>query len=162
MWRLKNALQYHLGETEIEGRFLRTRFSISAIHFVNPGSHRQMVIAAGIVKRGGILTEVDFYVPELCDLAGAEKLIERACSKRGLSIAIKGSLKGYPGCVHWHYKKQPEKGTLEITLYPKARRIWAQVQDGRRAPWIVEELPRLQREVEGELQRECGPNLLPS
>jgi hypothetical protein len=99
------------------------------------------------------VTEVDFRVPKQYDLAGAEKLIERVCSKRGLSVAMKGDLKAFPGCVHWHYKKQRQKGTLEITLYPKSRRIWAQVQDGRKAPWIDEELPGLQREVEGELQR---------
>ena len=80
------------------------------------------------------MKEVEFRVPKQCDLAGAELLIESACARRGLIVAMKGTLAGYPGCVHWHWKKREAKGTLEITLYPKDRRIWAQVQDGRRAP----------------------------
>jgi hypothetical protein len=101
------------------------------------------------------VTELEFAVPEQYDMAGAEKLIEKVCAGRGLGVAMKGSLKGYPGCVHWHYKRPGHKGTLEITVYPEARRIWAQVQDGRRAPWIDAELPRLQREIEGELHAAC-------
>jgi hypothetical protein len=107
------------------------------------------------VGPGGFVTEVDFQVPEGYDLAGAERMIERVCAQRGLHVAMKGDLKAFPGCVHWHYKIQGQKGTLEITLYPQARRIWAKVQDGRRAPWIDAELPQLRREVEGELQQAC-------
>jgi hypothetical protein len=105
------------------------------------------------------LTEVEFHVPETHDLAGAEELIEKACARLGLIVAMKGSLKGYPGCVHWHYKKDDQKGTLELTLYPKGRRIWAQVQDGRRAPWIDVELPRLQRAIEERLRQGAGSSL---
>jgi hypothetical protein len=104
------------------------------------------------------LREVEFRVPKQCDLNGAERLIERVCAERGLSVAMKGSLASYPGCVHWHYKdKDHRKGTLEITLYPKDRRIWAQVQDGRRAPWIDAEIPRLRRAIEGKLQQARTP-----
>jgi hypothetical protein len=102
-----------------------------------------------------VVKEIEFRVPKQCDLADAEGLVERACAARGLIVGMKGALAGYPGCVHWHYKKPQQKGTLEITVYPKQRRIWAQVQDGRKAPWIDQELPRVRRAIEKQL-RACA------
>jgi len=102
---------------------------------------------------GDLLQELEFRVPKACDLAAAEKLIERACAARGLRSAMKGSLAAYPGCVHWHYKSGDQKGTLELTFYPKERRIWAQVQDGRRAPWIDLELPLVRKAIESQLRQ---------
>jgi hypothetical protein len=98
------------------------------------------------------MREVHFAVPRDADLEAAEKMIERICAERGLTLAMKGSLAAYPGCVHWHYKRQKQKGTLELTLFPRDRRVWAKVQDGRKAPWIDEELPRLQAAIEGLLR----------
>ena len=101
------------------------------------------------------MKEIEFHIPQQCDLTRAEHLIEQACAGLGLMIGMKGSLASCQGSVHWHYKKNQHKGTLELTLYPKERRIWAQVQNGRRAPWIDIELPPLQRAIEGELRREA-------
>lgn len=98
------------------------------------------------------MREVEFQVTKKCDLARAEALIERVCAERGLSVGMKGSLASHPGCIHWHFKKPKEKGTLEITLHAEARRIWAQVQDGRKAEWIDKELSALQRVIEKELR----------
>ena len=105
------------------------------------------------------MTGVDFRVPKQYDLTGAQELIEKVCSAHGLSMAMKGDLKAFPGCVHWHYKNRGQKGTLEITLYPEARRIWAQVHNRRGAPWIDKELPVLRREIERELQHACTSGL---
>lgn len=82
------------------------------------------------------MKEIEFAVPRGCDLGSAEEIIETICAQEGLLLAMKGSLSTYPGCVHWHYKNQNEKGTLELTLYVPERRIWAKIQDGRKAPWI--------------------------
>ena len=65
---------------------------------------------------------------------------------------MKGSLSTYPGSIHWHYKSSGQKGTVEITLLAAQRRIWLQVQDGRRAAWIDRELPAIRREIE----KRCG------
>ena len=94
------------------------------------------------------MREIDFAVPCNADLSRAEQLIEKICARRGLLLAMKGSVASYPGCVHWHYKRQSHKGTLELTLFARDRRVWAKVQDGRKAPWIDEELPGLQLDVE--------------
>lgn len=102
------------------------------------------------------MQEVEFTIPPNCDLTNAERLIEGACSALGLNRAMKGSLASYAGCIHWHYRNQKEKGTLELTLFARGRRIWAQVQSGRKAPWIEIALPNVQRDIELELQRTCN------
>jgi hypothetical protein len=101
---------------------------------------------------GLTMREIEFAVPRNADLLGAEQVIERICARRGLILAMKGSLSSYPGCVHWHYKRQKQKGTLELTLFARDRRVWAQVQDGRKAPWIDQELPGLQLDIERALK----------
>jgi hypothetical protein len=99
------------------------------------------------------MKEFEFHVPTECDLSGAEDMIEKAAAERGLRIEMKGSLASYPGCIHWHFKNQKQKGTLEITLWPQRRRIWAQVQDGRTAEWIDVELPRLRHAIENKIRQ---------
>lgn len=98
------------------------------------------------------MTEVEFNIPPKCHLRDAEALIEATCLACGLRIAMKGTLRSYAGCVHWHLKQGDNRGTLELTLWPMRHRIWASVQDGRRAPWIEEALPRLKRAVETALR----------
>lgn len=94
------------------------------------------------------MKEVEFRVPRGPDLRDAEKKIERICEKRGLTRSMKGSQSKFPGCVHWHFKKGPQRGTLELTLWSEENRIWATVQDGRKAEWIDAELPELRKEIE--------------
>ncbi|HXZ12757.1 MAG TPA: hypothetical protein VEG64_10215 [Candidatus Sulfotelmatobacter sp.] len=94
------------------------------------------------------MKEIEFKVPRDCDLVRADALIEKVCAGRGLELAMKGSLAKYPGCIHWHFQRPNQKGTLELTLHRAERRIWVKVQEGRKAPWIVEELPALRRAIE--------------
>ena len=98
------------------------------------------------------MREIDFAVSPTADLLSAERLMEEICAGRGLILAMKGSLSSYPGCVHWHYQRQNHKGTLELTLFARDRRVWAKVQDRRKAPWIDEELPGLQLAIERALR----------
>ena len=102
------------------------------------------------------MQEVEFQVPGGCDLASAENLIEHVCAALDLQPAMKSTLASYPGSVHWHYKRGKEKGTLELTLAPGSRRIWAQVHINRNGAWIEEVLPRVRAEVEGALRRFRG------
>lgn len=98
------------------------------------------------------MREVEFAVPRNADLVRAERSIEEICARHGLVLAMKGSLSSYPGCVHWHYQRENQKGTLELTLFARERRVWAKVQEGRKAPWIDEELPGLQLAIERALK----------
>ena len=94
------------------------------------------------------MREIEFAVPRNADLTQAIKLIEKICAQYELILAMKGSLAAYPGCIHWHYKREKQKGTLELTLFARDRRVWAKVQDGRKAPWIEKDLPALQWAIE--------------
>jgi hypothetical protein len=119
----------HRYETKVQG------FAIQA----NPGLAGFRVI------------ETEFAMPKGCDVKCVERTVERVCGMRGLLMALKGSLSQYPGSIHWHFKKDRRKGTLELTLYPAKSRLWSKVPAGRKALWIDETLPSLKNQVEAEL-----------
>jgi hypothetical protein len=95
--------------------------------------------------------ETDFAMPKDCDVKCVERTVERVCRARGLIVVLKGSRSQYPGSIHWHFKKDRQKGTLELTLSPAKSRLWSKVQAGRKALWIDETLPSLKNQVEAEL-----------
>jgi hypothetical protein len=98
------------------------------------------------------MTEVEFTVPQGCSLSAAASLIEKACGECGLRVSTRCALASYPGCIHWHVKRGIQPGTLELTLWEAKRRVWASVQDGRRAAWIDDALPRVKDAVETALR----------
>jgi hypothetical protein len=98
------------------------------------------------------MREVEFRVPPSAQFIDIESTIESICAAEGLQIGMKSALASFPGSTHWHFKRSKERGTLEITLLPSRRRIWAQIQDGRRADWIDACLAKITRAVEGKLK----------
>jgi hypothetical protein len=98
------------------------------------------------------MMEVEFTVPQGCNLSGAASLIEKACQGCGFRVSARETLSSYPGSVHWHVKRGIQPGTLELTLWETKRRVWASVQDARRAAWIDEALPRVKDAVETALR----------
>ena len=76
------------------------------------------------------MREIEVAIPADVKLDKAEAIIEAACSAEGLRLTLNGTLKQYPGCVHWHYKRGSEPGTLEITLWAVKRRLWFKVSAG--------------------------------
>jgi hypothetical protein len=98
------------------------------------------------------MIEIEIAVPQGCNLNGAASLIERACLGCGLRVSTRATLRSYPGSIHWHVKRGIQPGTLELTLWEAKRRVWASVQDGRRAVWIDEALPRVKDAVETALR----------
>jgi len=98
------------------------------------------------------MQQIEFSVPPRCDLRKADALIERICAAHGLHAAMKGKLATYPGSIHWHYKKSTGKGTLELTLLPSKRRIWAAIHTNRQAPWIEEVLHKVRADIERALK----------
>lgn len=93
------------------------------------------------------MVNYEVNVPPGTDMLGVEQLIEVCCAEEGLHITLKGTLSKYLGCIHYHYKKATERGTLEITIWPMEHRIWFSVQAGRTADWIIESLSQLEEEV---------------
>src|ERR1700723_1168007 len=110
------------------------------------------ICAATFVVREVAMREIEFAVPHNADLTQAIKSIETICAQHELILAMKGSLAAYPGCIHWHDKREKQKGTLELTLFARDRCVWAKVQDGRKAPGIERDLPALQWAIERALQ----------
>jgi hypothetical protein len=98
------------------------------------------------------MMEIEFTVPQGCNLSGAASLIENACRACGLRVSTRTTLSSYPGCIHWHVKRGIQPGTLGLTLWEPKRRVWAGVQDERRAAWIEEDLPRIKEAVETALR----------
>lgn len=82
------------------------------------------------------MREIEVTIAADARLDGADAVIEAACAAEGLRLTLKGALKAYPGCVHWHYKLGKEAGTLEITLWAAKRRIWFKVSAIRQGAWM--------------------------
>jgi hypothetical protein len=98
------------------------------------------------------MREVEFKAPGSMQLTHIDSEIESACAAEGLQIGMKGTLASFPGSIHWHFKRPSERGTLEITVFPRDRRIWAQIQKGRRADWIEPCLEKIKYAVEAKLR----------
>lgn len=71
-------------------------------------------------------------------------------ARHGLSISMKGTLKKFPGSIHWHLKKGRERGTLEITLLHAERRLWFSMHENRSAEWVMKMAHEFKRKLEGE------------
>jgi hypothetical protein len=92
--------------------------------------------------------ELDVHLPQDIDAAGVPPLIEQACAREELIAAMRGTLATYPGCIHWHFKRAGERGTLEVTWWPKNRKLWFKVADGREGSWIRGAMERLRDRLE--------------
>ena len=64
-----------------------------------------------------------------------EQAVNSVCEVAGLSVGLQTTLASYPGCVHWHWKMAQERGTLEVTFWPKQNRLWISVHANREANW---------------------------
>jgi hypothetical protein len=104
------------------------------------------------------MTEIDLTLPAQIEASIVEQIVERCCAAEGLINNMKGLLKKYPGSIHWHFKRERQAGTLEITLWPKAGRLWLAVQPGRTAPWLEEVIPNLRARIEAALLMACNSN----
>lgn len=82
------------------------------------------------------LRELEISLPSDSNGHVIERSIDRAIVDTGLTVTLRGSLRKFPGCVHWHVKRGRGPGTLEITYWPQPRRAWFTIQDGRGAEWI--------------------------
>ena len=94
------------------------------------------------------MQEIDIRLPAKISERAFPAAIEWICGDLGLDRALRGTLKSYPGSIHWHYKRGKQPGTLEITWWPAKPRLWIKVAAGRSANWIDEIIPLLKRRLE--------------
>jgi len=85
---------------------------------------------------------IDVPTSPLHDPTALVALIERVVSAAGL-LADRRELRGYPGATHWHIRRPGAKGTLELTYWPQAGRLWFAVHANRRAEWIAPAIDEL-------------------
>jgi len=86
------------------------------------------------------MRNIEIELPPDVSLEEMAAAIDRAIVHVGLSVTLRGSLKKFPGCTHWHAKLGRQAGTLEITLWPQQRRAWFTIQNGRAASWIADQM----------------------
>jgi hypothetical protein len=101
--------------------------------------------------RGSVKT-IDIPLLDNADCQAVQSAIDNAICDLGLTITLLGTLKKFPGSVHWHVKDGRQPGTLEITLWPEEHRAWLTIQDGRTADWIDTCAATLIQVIEARLQ----------
>ena len=74
-------------------------------------------------------------------------LIERGAGDAGLVVAIRTTLRTYPGSTHWHVQQPGAKGVLEITYWPSQQRLWFAMHANRRADWIGAAIQTLKKRI---------------
>ena len=87
---------------------------------------------------------IEIELPRRANLHKVKKAIEATLVAVGLEVSMRGTLKKFPGCIHWHAKSAGRSGTLELTLWPQQHRAWMSIQSGRAANWIPKKLPEVQ------------------
>ncbi|HEY3331788.1 MAG TPA: hypothetical protein VGK19_17285 [Capsulimonadaceae bacterium] len=93
------------------------------------------------------MADTPLNLPPTADWERLPQTVEACCAAEGLTVTMKGSLVKHPGCIHWHYKRGRERGTLELTLVATTRRVWFTVQAGRTADWIAPAMERLAQRI---------------
>jgi hypothetical protein len=61
--------------------------------------------------------------------------IQAATEAVGGRIAREGTLKSYPGSLHWHMQSPGGTGTIEATYWPERSALWASVHANREGNW---------------------------
>ncbi len=97
------------------------------------------------------MIEVELQIPAHASSEHVVLLVEQLCGSQGLTCARKGTLAGYAGCIHWHFKMGKQKGTLEITWLESKNRLWFKVAKGRTGDWMTESIAALIRKIEDSL-----------
>lgn len=93
------------------------------------------------------MTEIEIPLPANVSKGNVIRVVEAACAATGLRVTLKDSLRRYPGSIHWHYKRGQEAGTLEITFWPNASRLWCKIAANRASEWIAPTITQLRTTI---------------
>jgi hypothetical protein len=97
------------------------------------------------------MIEVELQIPADAKSDTVVKVVEQICAENRLICTLKGTLTTYPGCIHWHFKPDKQKGTLEITWWESENRLWFKAAKGRMGGWIEESIAKLKKQIESSL-----------
>ena len=73
--------------------------------------------------------------------------VEAIWEELELKITRKGSLKSVAENIHWHYKSETKKGTLEITLLLKSGQVVLAYKENRKGDWIEEAIAKIRKKL---------------
>jgi hypothetical protein len=90
-------------------------------------------------------TEILIHVPAKLTSNKIIRVVDKAIIDLDLIVTIRAGLKSFPGSIHWHLKRDLQRGTLEITWWPDRRRLWLKIQAGRMALWIDKTAKQLKK-----------------
>lgn len=90
---------------------------------------------------------IPIALPEGVEGKAVAELVDHAISALGLEVAMRTTLKSYPGSIHWHLRHPQTTGTLEISYDPAAHRAWFSTRTGRTKAWVIEAMERLVVEI---------------
>ncbi|MEM9432360.1 MAG: hypothetical protein AAGA12_00450 [Pseudomonadota bacterium] len=102
------------------------------------------------------MTEYEITVSNRQDGSAVAAVVNDVCMQEGLVLQMKTSLKKYPGCTHWHFKRPDARGIVEVTWWPEATeksasRLWLSIHGNRQADWTFELMPKLKALIERQL-----------
>ena len=97
------------------------------------------------------MREIELEVPDGIREDALIRCVQEVCATNNLTCTLKGTLAKYHGSVHWHFKKDKQKGIVEITWWKTKQRLWFKVADNRTGEWISASLPKLKEEIEQQL-----------
>lgn len=80
------------------------------------------------------MTEIELVPPNGLSVAEIEVAILGL--PLTVTVTLRGTLRQYPGCHHWHLKQGREPGTLELTWWPEKNRLWFKIASNRRGDWM--------------------------
>jgi hypothetical protein len=99
------------------------------------------------------MIEIEIRIPLKIKPATLIEAVEKNCSDYDLTCTLKSTLAKYPECIHWHFRKDKQRGILEITWWEKENRLWFKVADNRAGTWLDESLPVLKKKIEHALHK---------
>ena len=99
------------------------------------------------------MKQINIDVPSGADLTDLDLDIERAAEAAGLRVGLRGGLAQYPGAVHWHFRRDGEPGTLELTWWPREMQLWMSVHDNRDGAWIAPRVDALKSTLNARLAK---------
>ncbi len=100
------------------------------------------------------MKHIEVQIGVAWDTQTVQRAIERIPIRHGLQVTLKGTLRKYPGCVHWHFKRPKQLGTIEATMWPEKRRVWLSVQSRRSADWIETSIETMIHDLQRALSME--------
>jgi hypothetical protein len=64
--------------------------------------------------------------------------IEQIIEQFDLTITQKTTLSTLKGSIHYHLKSEKSPGLLEVTYWPKQKRLWVEIHNNRKEKWNEE------------------------